>query len=196
MIDARNMLLSVRAILPDFDGPVISLKPAPLNIRAAIGTGLNGIDPADEIRKNSNHLAIIRWVGTRAPEALPDVEAACTSVEMDAARTSDPIPGAHQLVAVLSAASAPVVIATNNAAVAARTHLERWDLGPYTRDGVVRPEHEPARTNPNLHGRGRTTERPGGTWCHGPSRRLGFRRPGRPRRERASDRPRQEPAPR
>ncbi len=154
MTDARDLLRSARAVLLDFDGPVTPLMPAPLNMQTAdlarAALARHGIDPA-EVHVTSDHLAVIRWAGMHAPEALPDVEAACTAAEIDAARTSQPTPGAHVLIAALGAIGVPVVIVTNNAASAARTYLERWNLTAYVRDVVGRPEHAPALMKPNTY---------------------------------------------
>lgn len=154
MTDARELLLSARAVLLDFDGPVTPLMPAPLNTQTAdaarAALARHGID-AGEVRATSDHLAVIRWAGAHAPAALPDVEAACTTAEVEAARTSQPTPGAHDLIAALGAGGVPVVIVTNNAASAAWTYLERWGLTAYVRAVVGRPEHEPALMKPNTH---------------------------------------------
>lgn len=154
MTDARALLLSARAVLLDFDGPITPLMPAPLNIQAAdsarealVRRSVN----VDEVRETSDHLAVIRWTGIHAPEALADVEAACTVAELDAARTCHPTPGSHDLIAALDAAGVPVVIVTNNAASAARMYLERWILASHIRDVVGRPARHPQLMKPSTH---------------------------------------------
>lgn len=154
MTDARKLLWSARAVLLDFDGPVTPLMPAPLNMKTAdsarAALARHGID-SEEIRTTSDHLAVIRWAGAHAPDALADVEATCTAAEVDAALVSQPTAGAHELMAALSAAGKSVVIVTNNAAEAARAHLQRWNLAEYVRDVVGRPEHQPALMKPNTY---------------------------------------------
>lgn len=128
--------------------------PAPLNMQAADAArealARHGIEP-DEVRQTSDHLAIIRWTGSHAPNALPDVEAACLEAEVEAARKSQPTAGAHELIAALDDAGVPVVIVTNNAASAARTYLDRFDLAGRVRDIVGRPPGEPDLMKPDTH---------------------------------------------
>jgi hypothetical protein len=113
----RELVRSAHAVLLDFDGPITPLMPAPANMHAAdIGrTALaaHQLDP-DEIRWTSDHLAVIRWAGSHAPSALPDVEAACNAAEAEAARTCVPTPGTHDMLVALHAVDIPVVIVTNN----------------------------------------------------------------------------------
>ncbi|MCA5894307.1 HAD hydrolase-like protein [Isoptericola sp. NEAU-Y5] len=154
MTDARTLLWSARAVLLDFDGPVTPLMPAPLNMQAADAAravlARHGIEPA-ELRETSDHLAIIRWAGAHAPDALPDVEAVCIEAEVGAARTSQPTAGARELILALADAGVPVVIVTNNGASAARTYLERFNLAQHLRDIVGRPERRPDLLKPNTH---------------------------------------------
>lgn len=154
MTDARTLLWSARAVLLDFDGPVTPLMPAPLNMQTAdvarAALARHSIDPA-ELRETSDHLAVIRWTGANAPEALPDVEATCIKAEVEAARTSVPTVGAHELIVALNGAGVPVVIVTNNAADAARAYLDRFHLAGSVRDIVGRPAGRPDLMKPNTH---------------------------------------------
>ncbi|WP_129789136.1 HAD family hydrolase [Promicromonospora panici] len=148
------MLGSARALLLDFDGPVTPLMPAPANMHAAdagrAALAVHGIDTG-EIHATSDHLAVIRWAGAHAAEALPDVEAACHAAEVEAARSCAPTPGAHELLRALDTNGVPVLIVTNNAADAGRIYLERWDLTRYVRDIVGRPVHRPDLMKPHPH---------------------------------------------
>ncbi|MCK9792909.1 HAD hydrolase-like protein [Isoptericola sp. 4D.3] len=154
MTDARTLLWSARAVLLDFDGPVTPLMPAPLNMQIAdaarAALARHGIDP-DEMRETSDHLAIIRWAGAHAPDALPAVEAICTDAEVEAARTSQPTEGAHELITALDEAGVPIVIVTNNSADAASTYLDRFDLAGRIRGIVGRPEGRPDLLKPDTH---------------------------------------------
>lgn len=155
MIDAAQLLNESAAVLLDFDGPVTPLMPAPANMHAADdarqalttrGTTLPG-----EIAATSDHLAVIRWTGKHASEALAAVEDACTAAEIDSARTCTPTPGAHALLAALHATGTPVVIVSNNAAEPIRVYLERHHLTAYVRDVVGRPFLRPDLMKPEPH---------------------------------------------
>jgi phosphoglycolate phosphatase-like HAD superfamily hydrolase len=150
-----QLLNESAAVLLDFDGPVTPLMPAPANMHAADAARqaitAHGVTLPDDIAATSDHLAVIRWTGTHASEALADVENACTAAEIDSARTCAPTPGAHALLAALHAAGTPVVIVSNNAAEPIRVYLERHGLTSYVRAGVGRPYLRPDLMKPHPH---------------------------------------------
>ncbi|WP_369370768.1 HAD family hydrolase [Promicromonospora sp. Populi] len=155
MTDAAQLLNEAAAVLLDFDGPVTPLMPAPANMHAADAarqalTAHGAVLPGD-IAVTSDHLAVIRWAGTHGPEALADVENACTAAEIDSARTCTPTPGAHELLAALHATGTPVVIVSNNAAEPIHAYLERHGLTAYVRDVVGRPYLRPDLMKPDPH---------------------------------------------
>lgn len=155
MTDAAQLLNESAAVLLDFDGPVTPLMPAPANMHAADAArqalAEHGLTPPDGIATTSDHLAVIRWTGMHASEALADVENACTASEIDSARTCTPTPGAHALLAALHAAGTPVVIVSNNAAEPIRVYLERHSLSAFVRDVVGRPYLRPDLMKPQPH---------------------------------------------
>jgi HAD superfamily hydrolase (TIGR01509 family) len=152
---AAQLLNESAAVLLDFDGPVTPLMPAPANMQAADAarqalTTYGAVLP-DDVAATSDHLAVIRWTGTHAPDALADVENACTAAEIDSAQTCAPTPGAHELLGALHAAGTPVVIVSNNAAEPIRAYLERHGLTAYVRDVVGRPYLRPDLMKPEPH---------------------------------------------
>ncbi|MGW2093360.1 HAD family hydrolase [Promicromonospora sukumoe] len=153
MIDAAQLLRESAAVLLDFDGPVTPLMPAPANMHAADAARQaltsRGVALPHDIAATSDHLAVIRWTGEHASEALADVESACTAAETDSARTCTPTPGAHALLAALDAAGMPVVIVSNNAAEPIKDYLERHSLTAYVRDVVGRPYLRPDLMKPD-----------------------------------------------
>lgn len=155
MNDAAQLINQAAAVLLDFDGPVTPLMPAPANMHAADAARqaitAHGVTPPDDIATTSDHLAVIRWAGMHAPEALADVENACTAAEFVSARTCTPTPGAHALVAALHAAGTPVVIVSNNAAEPIRAYLDHHHLTTYVRDVIGRPRMRPDLMKPHPH---------------------------------------------
>lgn len=155
MIDAAQLLRESAAVLLDFDGPVTPLMPAPANMHAADAArkalSAHGITPPGDIATTSDHLALVRWAGAHAPDALADVDDACTIAEMNSALTCTPTPGAHALLAALHAAGTPVVIVSNNDASAIHNYLQRHELSAYVRDVIGRPFMRPDLMKPHPH---------------------------------------------
>lgn len=155
MIDAAQLLRESVAVLLDFDGPVTPLMPAPANMHAADAArkalSTHGITPPDDIATTSDHLALVRWAGAHAPDALADVDDACTIAEMNSALTCTPTPGAHELLAALHAAGTPVVIVSNNDHSAILNYLQRHKLTAYVRDVIGRPFMRPDLMKPHPH---------------------------------------------
>ncbi|MDR7383519.1 HAD family hydrolase [Promicromonospora iranensis] len=155
MIDAAQLLNESAAVLLDFDGPVTPLMPAPANMYAADAARealkAHGFTPPGELAKTSDHLALVRWAGVHAPDALADVDDACTIAEMGSARTCIPTPGAHALLAALYAAKTPVVVVSNNDASAIHNYLQRHELTAYVRDVIGRPFMRPDLMKPHPH---------------------------------------------
>jgi phosphoglycolate phosphatase len=153
--DAAQILRESAAVLLDFDGPVTPLMPAPANMHAAeaarAALTAHGITPPDGLATTSDHLALVRWAGAHAPDALADVDDACTVAEVNSARTCIPTPGAHAFLAALHAAGTPVVIVSNNDAFAIHNYLQRHDLTAYVRDVIGRPFMRPDLMKPHPH---------------------------------------------
>lgn len=155
MIDAVRLLDESAAVLLDFDGPVARLMPAPANMHAADAARRaleqHGNTAPDEIATTSDHLAVIRWTGTHAPDALGDVSDACLLAEMDSARICTPTPGAHALLAALHVAGTPVVMVSNNEGAAIGIYLDRHHLAPHVREVIGRPFLRPDLLKPHPH---------------------------------------------
>ncbi|MFI2365666.1 HAD family hydrolase [Promicromonospora sp. NPDC019610] len=153
MTDAAELLSVSSVVLLDFDGPVTPLMPAPANMRATDAARqaltAHGTTLPDDIAATSDHLAVIRWAGKHAPDALEDVDAACTAAEVESARTCIPTPGAHTLLAALHEAQVWVVIVSNNAEPAIYAYIRRHKLGKYLYEVVGRPPRRPDLMKPH-----------------------------------------------
>jgi HAD superfamily hydrolase (TIGR01509 family) len=153
--DAARLVSESSAVLLDFDGPVTPLMPAPANVGAADAArralDARGSTPPDSLATTSDHLAVLRWAWSHMPEALADIDGACTIAEMDSVQTCTPTPGAHTLLTALDATGTPVVIVSNNAAAAIYAYLQRHHLTAYVRDVLGRPFMRPDLMKPHPH---------------------------------------------
>lgn len=155
MSRAAELFAAADAVLLDLDGPVTSLMPAPVNLQAAHAAReplqARGLVLTDHIGATSDHLTVLRWAATNAPEALAEVEAMCDRAEKAAASTATPTRGAHDLLAGWRRIGKPVVIVSNNAEAAIRAYLERWCLTPYVEAIIGRPVRRPDLMKPHTH---------------------------------------------
>lgn len=155
MSHAADLFSAATGVLLDFDGPVTPLIPAPANLNAANAARaplrVPGIALDGDIDTTSDHLAVLRWAATNAPQALGEVEALCDDAETAAARTAEPTHGTHDLLARCHQRGKPVLIVSNNAEVAIRVYLERWSLADYIVAVIGRPTNRPDLMKPNTH---------------------------------------------
>ncbi|MFI6424738.1 HAD family hydrolase [Promicromonospora sp. NPDC050880] len=155
MIDAAQLLDDSAAVLLDFDGPVTALLPRPVNLHVADdgrrALQACGIAVPAAVATTSDHLAVIRWTGKHAREALGAVDDACAAAETASARTCAPTSGANALLAALDGVGVPVVVVSNNAAAAIHAYLERHGLTSWVRDVVGRPAVRPDLMKPHPH---------------------------------------------
>ena len=151
MTTAAELLHAAKAILLDFDGPVTPLMPPPVNAQAAdtARAALNGIDLPPDIGTTTDHLAVLRWTVTDAPDRLAAVEDACVTAEIAAARISEPTAGALDLLRWCRQQGKPVVIVSNNAADAITTYLHRFEATSLVRGIVGREPRRPDLLKPH-----------------------------------------------
>lgn len=125
LIDAAD------ALLLDFDGPVTTLMPPPLNVEAAhrARAVLRDVEVPSEVMATTDHLAVLRWAVEHAPGRLADIEQACTDAEVQCARRSEPSPEIRDLLSRAKQRSTLLAIVSNNSEYAVRAFLERfgWD---------------------------------------------------------------------
>lgn len=129
MTSAEELIGKAKALLLDFDGPITTLMPPPLNAHAADGVraALVGIELPDEVIATTDHLAVLRFAAEHVPDRLQVIERACAEVEMACARKSDPSPEIRDLLSRAERADVPVAIVSNNSEAAVRVFLERFD---------------------------------------------------------------------
>lgn len=149
--NAAQLVEEARAILLDFDGPVTLLMPPPANAHAADNARapLAGLDMPSNVTATSDHLAVLRWTAANAPDHLAAVEQACINAEVEAARDSEPTPGALDFLRACKLLTKPVVIVSNNAAESVVTFLNRYDATSLVRGIVGREPRRPDLLKPH-----------------------------------------------
>ena len=148
---ADELVRAAKGILLDFDGPVTLLMPAPVNAQAAdrARAVLDCVDLPEDVQATTDHLAVLRWTATNAPDRLAAVEDACVKAEIDAARVSDPTAGALDFLRWCQHQGKPVVIVSNNAADAITTYLNRFNATTLIRGVVGREPRRPDLLKPH-----------------------------------------------
>ncbi|WP_199921603.1 HAD family hydrolase [Intrasporangium calvum] len=151
MTSAAELVHAAKAILLDFDGPVTPLMPPPVNAQAAdhARAALTGVDIPADVAATTDHLAVLRWTATSAPDRLAAVEEACIAAELKAARACEPTAGALDFLRWCQQQGKPVVIVSNNAAGAITTCLNRFDAAGLIRGIVGREPRRPDLLKPH-----------------------------------------------
>jgi phosphoglycolate phosphatase len=108
-----------------------------------------GLKLPASVAATTDHLAVLRYAAPLGPDLLAEVEEACISAEVAAAKVSQPTPGAHDFLAACSRAEKPVVIVSNNAADAVHAYLLRFKLHGMVRGVVGRQLRRPDLMKPH-----------------------------------------------
>ncbi|GAA6527418.1 HAD family hydrolase [Intrasporangium sp. DVR] len=151
MTSADELVHAAKAILLDFDGPVTPLMPAPVNALAADAAraALKGVELPADVATTTDHLTVLRWTASGAPDRLADVEDACVTAEIAAARISEPTAGALDFLRWCQEQGKPVVMVSNNAAEAITTYLHRFEATSLVRGIVGREPRRPDLLKPH-----------------------------------------------
>lgn len=129
MTTAAELIANAKALLLDFDGPVTTLMPPPLNAQAAdqARNALDGVELPETIVATTDHLGVLRFAAEHVPGRLSVVERACSEAEVACARESDPSPEVQGLLAGAKRRTLPVAIVSNNSEAAVRVFLDRFE---------------------------------------------------------------------
>jgi phosphoglycolate phosphatase len=150
----RQVLDRTGPVLLDFDGPVTQLFIEGRNVVVADQMKAvlreQRVALPESIARTVDPLAVLRWSAVEAPPQLRHrVEATSITGEVIAAGTTEPTPGAHELLAACKAADRPVVIVSNNAEEAIRAYLTRYQLQPYIAAVMARTTGHPELMKPH-----------------------------------------------
>jgi phosphoglycolate phosphatase len=148
---ADELVRAAKGILLDFDGPVTPLMPPPVNALAADAAraALKGVELPEDVATTTDHLTVLRWTASGAPDRLADVEDACVTAEIAAARISEPTAGALDFLRWCQEQGKPVVMVSNNAAGAITTYLHRFEATSLVRGIVGREPRRPDLLKPH-----------------------------------------------
>ena len=151
MTTADELVRAAKGILLDFDGPVTPLMPPPVNALAADAAraALKGVELPEDVATTTDHLTVLRWTASGAPDRLADVEDACVTAEIAAARISEPTAGALDFLRWCQEQGKPVVMVSNNAAEAITTYLHRFEATSLVRGIVGREPRRPDLLKPH-----------------------------------------------
>lgn len=153
MSEASKIVKAASAILLDFDGPVTRLMPpsvaAPAADAARRGLFNAAVPVPKSLEKAKDHLEVLRYAGTLDRVAIRMTDDACIKAEIAAAATSEPTPGAREMLKAAARRGQEVVIVSNNAPEAIEEFLDRADLAGYIGLVIGRPPRRPDLMKPN-----------------------------------------------
>ncbi|MEV4638340.1 HAD family phosphatase [Actinoplanes sp. NPDC049548] len=147
-------LVGTGPLLLDFDGPVCSVfagHPAPRVAAELVALiGAEGIAIPEAVYRESDPLAILRWVGsTSSTEITTAVEVALCAAELSASATATPTPFARDVILNARARGLAVAVVSNNSAPAIEAYLTAHGMAAYVSPIIGRAYADPGRMKPN-----------------------------------------------
>jgi HAD superfamily hydrolase (TIGR01509 family) len=150
MTAAARLIRSANCVLLDFDGPVCSVFssiPAP-DVARRLRAELTGpLPPA--VTEASDPFVVLRYAATQG--RADDIDALLTSLEVRSVQAAKPTDGIAHLLSALATVGVPVCLVTNNSTAAARTFLDKHDLGRHVHTVVGRVPGRPDLLKPHPH---------------------------------------------
>lgn len=150
----RTLLAPIRHVLIDFDGPICSVfagypaDQAARQLRRDLRRA--GIQIPSDVEDTSDPLELFRAVaGIEDDEDADQAQKLLTDLELHAATTARPTPGARELLTATVATGRTASIVSNNAGAAITAYLNAHDLERYVTVVVGRDDHDPYRMKPN-----------------------------------------------
>ena len=141
-------------LLLDFDGPVCSIfagLPAPHVAGELVELlRVRGVDLPDDVAREPDPLAVIRWTGYHCtPELTVVAEDALSVLELRAVETATPTPHGHDVIRAARDAGVPVAIVSNNSGRAVSAYLVAHGLTEQVKRVNGRPHARPDLMKPN-----------------------------------------------
>lgn len=149
MTPLAQLVAASRAILFDFDGPVCRLfaryPAATLAGRLRDELARHGVELSESLAGGRDPLAVLRWVGEHRPDLVETAEQLVVAAELEAVRTAEPTPGAHDAIRAAAKSGRPVAIVSNNSQPAIEAYLATYQLTDAVNLVVGRAHPEPTR---------------------------------------------------
>ncbi|WP_419996110.1 HAD family hydrolase [Streptomyces boninensis] len=155
---AARLLTDADCVLFDFDGPLCRLfagPPGAAGIAAELRRPLTGQlldsvatidDPHEVYRRTSRAL---RRPGQPEDHRVTGMRKRLDELEIAAAGTAEPAPGAAELLRLLSGLRKPLAVVSNNCEAAVRAYLDRADLAHYFTGPVIGRDDDSALMKPD-----------------------------------------------
>lgn len=146
-----DLLARADALLIDFDGPLASLMPSPVNARAADAAraAIPGVSLPPDIASTTDHLAVLRYVAQHHGDLTVTVESACTRAEIEAALHCSASAHAENLVAFIHRRKLPAAVVSNNSEKAVRAFLDRYGWTTHIAAFACRDPEDATRLKPS-----------------------------------------------
>lgn len=150
----RDVLKNADVLLLDFDGPVCSVFagfPAPVvadQLRDVLRQD-SGAQLPTEILKTEDPFDVLKFASTLSRSDAEYVEAALRAHEVEAVRSAEVTPSAHDLIKSWHTAGRKQVIVSNNAALAVQGYLNLHSLTGYIDFNFGRNSSDPTLLKPS-----------------------------------------------
>lgn len=148
------VLERARAVLFDFDGPICSVfaglpaSTVALQLRQAYAE-MHGRAATAGLLPGSDPLEIVRDAGARGLPGARQLEKLLTGYELEAVRSAEPTPHAHDVVRAVVASGRRAAAVSNNSAAALHRYITEYGLAEALRPVIGRPADHLARMKPD-----------------------------------------------
>lgn len=161
--DLTRIAERARYVLLDFDGPVCKVFTDPTartvttRLRALIKA--HGTDISPDVQSEAGPHDLLHFAAAVSTELCRSVEGALRALEIDAATTATPTPGADELLKACEQTGRLVAVVSNNAAEAVAAYLNRSGLAEWVTHVEGRDARDPSLMKPNPYLIARTLHR-------------------------------------
>lgn len=151
MSDLAHLLARCRHVLLDFDGPVCSVFGGTSDRAVADQLRADFPELPADVANSSDPFDVLRHAATLGPAVLARIAVEFERLEVQAAATATPTPGAAETIAALRRTGHTITIVSNNSAAAVAAYLDHQGLAELV-DGIsARTDPAPDLLKPSPH---------------------------------------------